>query len=219
MKLNVEPLLHLMDNKVLGYGPKTRFINELLGDEFGLTCVSAGLNRLGYGPTKVESLVCTQKKKSGKRLDGWVSAGNRLFQVEVKSWNSNSLQFETFPRNNPERASDCRKKNWSIVCQGGLSDAEVVNEHLQKVLIPMRPPSNCVHLQILPLVCVWFPLHPEGKSEPLFSAKLKATGKEFPELWFFSVSDFLSSVPETWDIALPQVEEKIGLLRSIVGAF
>ena len=221
MAVNIQSLTYLFDTKLMGNGPVSRMVNEVLGEELGLVCLVEALDQSGFCPAKIESPSCTQKTKKGKRLDAWVSGyseGKRvLFQVEVKNWNSNSLGQDSFPWTDKDRSIAARMKNWGIVCKGDLQNVEICHEAVQKVLIPMRPDESFGEKADHPLVCIWLPLHPEGRQDFLFSAKLAKPQNGFSDVWFFSVSEFLAQRNKTKPLKLPQAEDKLKRLVELFG--
>jgi hypothetical protein len=108
------------------------------------------------------------------------------YQVEIKNWSSHSLGG----RKLPAEASDEDKKlhrlnRWKR--QWNEETFQLKEKTAKKVLVPMRPINN--HSKVLPLICFWDSMHPEGLDEALF--EVDTNNKLFPKLWVFSMSNYV----------------------------
>jgi hypothetical protein len=96
LRLDVRAVLQFFDeapNESLGHATA---IVAVAGEELGLALLVHYLRSIGR-PTALVSDKCTPGTRSGSRLDGWVRAGDTLYQVEVKNWSAHAIGGRRLP--------------------------------------------------------------------------------------------------------------------------
>lgn len=94
MKVQKAALLEFYDKRrtwPTATGSPVSAITGVIGEDLvlGLLCRHLDGKILSYG--------CKPGGSSGRRLDAWVSAGRKLYQVEVKNWCAHSMGGQTVP--------------------------------------------------------------------------------------------------------------------------
>ncbi|MGA9115805.1 MAG: hypothetical protein WB626_03425 [Bacteroidota bacterium] len=214
LNLDVRETLRFLDEKPAGSRCHATAVTQVCGEDLGLALLRRYLSRDG---AVVERLIgpCTQGTKKGRRLDGWIhlrhDATEVLYQVEVKSWSAHALGGTPLPIDAPkERQSEYRIARW----KGEWNGFTFIKENVRKVLTPMRPPEGCEGLPIKPLVCYWWPIHPDGLADPFFMMPL--TSEQFSEVSFFSMSNYLRGCGEAViTLDLPNTAARMGWLASM----
>jgi len=186
-------------------------IVAVAGEELGLALLVDYFNR-----TRVAARIlpgsCTQGAPRGHRLDGWVEAGDTLYQVEVKNWSAHSIGGTALPATLSEgEMAAFRRKRWNEVWRNG----NLVDAPAQKVLERMRPPVE--HSNVRPLIVFWVPMHPEGRADALFT--VSTTSAHFPELTVFSMSNYLRGLSEDRvSLNLPHTAARLAWLARLFKA-
>jgi hypothetical protein len=193
-------------------------IKAIIGEELMLALLVEYFRR-NRETAKVVSRTCTTGNKKGHQLDAWLEVKHKsgphdivLYQVEVKSWSAHGVGGGSkYLRDgaSEEELSRHMKLAWSHYWK----DGDFLNPGLNKVLTPMMPPYAA---KVLPLACLWAPLHPDGKLEPFFRPNEKCSN--FPEVWVFSASSFLRSISLTDEpikLKLPIYSERMRLLNNL----
>jgi hypothetical protein len=190
-------------------------VKAVFGDEFGLQLLCHYLRHQGE-QAEIVSRRTTTGGRVGHRLDGWLQVGKApravLYQVEVKMWSATSLGGKTLPLDADRRQIRAYKRRaWRSYWTG----TTFRSKQLKKVLRPMKPPSPARSVRAL--ACLWAPMHPKGGDAALFRVRLRR--RRFSEVWVFSMSSYLRQLRRSEiDLHLPDVEERLRLLRRMVRA-
>lgn len=196
VSINIPQLLDFFDSNENAKKDSSA-VKGVVGEEMMLALLVEYFRRAGVS-AEVETRVCKGVGLSGYRLDAWVKAFTETsktfvyYQVEVKCWSAHGVGGGSWSI--PTEATEnelavYRKKVWNAYWSGnGFRIAG-----LNKVLTPMHHPKGVG--PILPLACLWAPMHPEGQGVSMFSRSL--TGLAFPEVCVFSASSFLRSLEKS----------------------
>jgi hypothetical protein len=134
---------------------------------------------------------CTQKTRSGDRLDRWILAiqnGKKVYyQTEIKNWSARAFGGKQLKINATQEEITKHK----IERCNNFWDGQTLRQpRARKVLTPMKLlEDNC---RVEPLICFWDAMHPTGKNEPFCSIMIK--DKNFSRLRVFSMSAYLRNV-------------------------
>lgn len=188
-------------------------VKGVAGEELSLALLLDYFGRRGKKAAKVGD-VCSTGRARGPRLDAWIRVGTpsrgTLYQVEAKNWSAHSLQGKAIAAIASEGALRAHKRErWQNQYWNGRT---FWTASLRKVLRPMRPPVPA--RRVLPLACIWDPVHPTGGQSPFFRVKLR--GRAFPEVWVFSVSAYLRGIRRRWiRLSMPDLAARLRHLRRI----
>ena len=229
LTVKVPDLLAFFDEKTRGSERHASSIVAVCGEDLGCGLLKHYLEQqraqvqILRRPRTSVPLPCTQGTQAGSRLDRWVRVTNGpsplepdvLFQVEVKNWSAHAIGGERLPLDaSPEAIAKYKRSSWAKQWDDGTG---IKAKSLRKLLEPMQPPL--AHLPIEPLACMWVCLHPEGKSECLFSVKLPQGQRDkfsFNRVWFFSMSAYLRSVAcEDVVIEMPDTAKRLQWLSKL----
>jgi hypothetical protein len=194
LKINLKELVNFYDFDH-GAGIHSNAIKTLAGEELGFALMSHYFQGRGQKAIRLAG-PCTTRSRPGNQLDGWfeVQRGSHLdhYQVEVKSWSFHGYGARVPPLAWNCKSSELRKfqvESWGRYWKDGAFVAEGLKKVLQKM---EAPPRHSQIRNVKPLACLWSPLHPQGKLEPLFSVKTAAA--TFPLVWVFSMSTYARSL-------------------------
>jgi hypothetical protein len=237
--LGIEALLSFFDAYVEGSEGHAAALNGLMGEELaqGLLCrcIKESFGAKARVLT-IKGKVRAPKPKTlqGKRLDCWIisdppNAERILYQVEIKNWNAHcygGTYLSTSADN--EKIRQHRIQLWRESWDDDLS--QFVEEEARKVMLPMQPPTSFddeagelrLHPpipgeRIRPLLSFWFPVHPDGLEEALFSKQLTPGPiGGFPRVWVFSMSNYfrMKRAEGTGEVVvdMPTLAQRIGWL-------
>jgi len=224
LTVSVAGLLRFFDERPKESRGHATAIVAVCGEDLGCGLLKHCLETRGAKATVLPGPV-TPGGKRGPRLDRWVRVTNGpsplepdvLFQVEVKNWSAHAIGGERLPLDaSPEAIAKYKRSRWAKEWDDGTG---IKAKSLRKLLEPMRPPPALAHLPIEPLACMWVCLHPEGKSECLFSVKLPQGQRDkfsFNRVWFFSMSAYLRSVAcEDVVIEMPDTAKRLQWLSKL----
>jgi hypothetical protein len=219
--LNLLPLLQFFDEGIDGSQGHATACNAMMGEDLGIGLIKHYFENSENKVSEVKvTHPCTQGTKSGVRLDGWLTVQymNETpidYQVEIKNWSSHSLGG----RKLPAEASDEDKKlhrlnRWKR--QWNEETFQLKEKTAKKVLVPMRPINN--HSKVLPLICFWDSMHPEGLDEALF--EVDTNNKLFPKLWVFSMSNYVRFLrlngKESIEIEMQDTENRLNWMNKFL---
>jgi hypothetical protein len=217
-KLNLRELLNFFDCKVSESIGHASAINGVIGENLGVALLHKYFADQKLNP-KVLDEPCTQKTKKGKRLDKWIIIEDKnskiIYQVEIKNWNSHSLNSETVRNHADENyMREYRLRRWNKQFDSELKIP--LQTPCQKVLLPMEVPttqSDCEHRALL---CFWDALHVEGKSDAMFEVSVNSD--HFENLTVFSMSNYVSELlkrSEVLEVELADAEARINWLNKL----
>lgn len=189
-------------------GMNAAAVNAVAGEELGLALLIDYFRSVGVDAS-IKPGPCSSGKRSGYRLDGWISTPETVFQVEVKNWSAHSLGGRRLPVGaGPEESSHHRITVWNDYWTGKTFR----EESAAKVLVPMLAPQG--DKRIAPLIAFWDPMHPQGLPEPLFHVPL--VDSAFPEVTVFSMSTYLRGLGcANLQLSLPKTLARLKILNRI----
>jgi hypothetical protein len=212
--INLPSLLEFFDEGIPSSRGHATAVNAVLGEEIAIGLMAHYFSSMGC---KVEvKTPCTQGTQRGVRLDCWILTDDLLYQVEIKNWSSHSFGGRVFPTEEiaVERHLIDRWENQWIKEERIPRDKAA-----RKVLVPMKPPEGCN----LPdkheaMLCFWDPMHPAGKSEPLFTVPT-ADDCFFDELFVFSLSNYVKNLIKQeiyeLEILMPNTMTRLAWLKKM----
>ena len=245
VKLHVRETLEFFDEKPSWSVKQATAIVGVLGEDMSAAVLQHCLEANGASKVKVRCETVGTGKRSGPRLDRWIEAdlhdGRRvrkvLFQTEIKSWSAHAINGNILPLNAPgEEVQEYKRRHWE-----NLWDAErktLGRADFAKVLMHMEPPRGTEERTILPLLIFWTAMNPGKKpkvkdrvrgghlfsiSEPTCDFRFTVPPtwcdkRGFPELWVFSVSSYLRSLPEgeVIEMDMPNAASRMRSLNRLV---
>lgn len=189
--LNLEKLIDFFDHRVQSSLRLGTPVNSVIGEELAVTLMRHYFERKNY---KFEIFQpCNQSAKRGYRLDCWLhlqDAGkdSRLYQTEIKNWSAHSLGGTVIPPSVTEAGlREIIARNWNSRFS---HETNIPREaSASKVLVRMNPPPEWSHLTVMPLLCLWECLHPDGDLEPFFHRPIQ--NPHFENIYVFSLSAYV----------------------------
>lgn len=198
-------------------GSPVSAITGVIGEDLvlGLLCRRLNGKILSYG--------CKPEGSSGRRLDAWVSAGGKLYQVEVKNWCAHSLGGETVP-DDTIGIRQVSEKNLEVF----LTHPRNL-EAIWKILGPMKPPTPLEYTEIIPLLALWAPVALSSQDPDLppywFDCDLANYKEVIPaqyrevthkKIQIFSASLYLRSLrSKVIRLSMPRTKERIRQLERL----
>ena len=193
-------------------------IKGLVAEELLLALLINFYHRRGE-KAQVVSRQCTTGGRRGRQLDAWVrvghSTGQMDYQVEVKSWSAHGVGGGSLYLPLMHEAHELaayKQKVWGKYWK----DGKFIDPGLNKVLDPMKPQEGAGH--VLPLACLWAPVHPDGLEDPLFSVDPEDPSP-FDTVWVFSASSFLRKLCANGEkelvLDLPLFTERMGWIGEL----
>lgn len=217
ISIKIDKLLYFFDSDK-SVRQHSNSIKALVGEELLLAIMIEFYRRRGV-TAEVFSRQCTTGKRRGHQLDAWLRVehnqpeGITYYQVEVKSWSGHGVGGASrYLRgdSNVEELASYKKQVWNLYWKEG----RFVDRRLNKVLDVMKKPGDAG--KVLPLACLWAPVHPDGRDEPLFSIEL--TDAPFDTVWVFSASSYLRQLCSGQSelvLSLPVLSERMSWLREL----
>jgi hypothetical protein len=190
IQIDIIEILKFYDEKIQTSLHHATAVNAVAGEDLG-----AGLFVYYLKQKNIIANIlrdgCTQKTKSGVRIDRWILAienGKRVYyQTEIKNWSAHAFGGKPLMINATQKEiSEHKIERWNYFWDGKTFRPP----QARKVLIPMKlREDNCT---VEPLICFWDAMHPNGRREPLFSVPLH--NEHFSHLWVFSMSAHLRNL-------------------------
>ena len=218
-KLNLRELLNFFDCKVSDSIGHASAINGVIGEDLGVALLHKYFSDQKLNPIVLDE-PCTQKTKKGKRLDKWIVIEDKdskiIYQVEIKNWNSHSLNSETVLDHADEQyMHDFRLRRWKKRFD---SDRRKPRQtECQKVLLPMKVPTTYRDYKHRTLLCFWEALHDEGKSDAMFEVSVNSDHFE-NKMTVFSMSNYVSELlkqSDVLEVELADAEARINWLNKL----
>jgi hypothetical protein len=206
VKVNVRQLLAFFDADET-VAPHANSVKSIFGEELGFALLTKHFESSGIA-ARMGRRLCTQGKRKGCRLDGWLIIQNDgadlYYQVEVKAWSQHSLGGKRLSLSaTPAELRAFKKERWERYWSG----TAFKDPALAKVLVPMLSPM--LGARVEPLACIWDAVHPAGDSTPLFAVDL-LPGSTFKKVSVFSMSAFLRTLSsEILELDLNAVRERL----------
>jgi len=190
IQVDISPILEFYDEKIQSSLHHATAINAIAGEDIGAGLFLHYLKQKNIA-AEVLPNICTQGTTSGVRLDRWILAtknGKKIYyQTEIKNWSAHAFGGKRLKINATQKEiSNHKIERWNY-----FWDGKTFREpKARKVLTPMKLLEN--NCKVEPLIIFWDSMHPNGKSEPLFSATLQ--NQHFSQVWVFSMSAHLRNV-------------------------
>lgn len=237
LRVNVRETLRFFDEKPDWSAQQATAVVAVLGEDLAAAALQHCLEANDASKVTIRTETVGTGGLKGPRLDRWIevdlSSGQRfLFQTEIKNWSAHAIGGRTLaldaPAGSVEKYKQCHWANgW---------DAEswtFKRSDVAKVLVPMQPSFDTDDRTILPLVIYWTSTGPEYREDRVpgghlfsidrptcnFPFRPPATWPRemgFPELWVFSVSSYLRSVPqeeEEIELHMPNAANRLRTLN------
>ncbi len=121
MEVNIENIIDFLDNSVNNENSKySNAIVVLLGEELGAFCYKKYIEDTNENVEVIieNTIPCKGDGKKGRQLDCWILIKNfnaieTIYQVEIKTWNSNGIGSKPIPLDAKiEDLSDYGEKEW-----------------------------------------------------------------------------------------------------------
>ncbi len=215
IQIDIIEILKFYDEKIQTSLHHSTAVNAVAGEDLGAGLFAHYLKQKNIIANILPN-ACTQKTKSGVRLDRWILAienGKKVYyQTEIKNWSAHAIGGKVLKINATEKeVSDYKIKQWNNSWDGKILTALTA----RKVLTPMSPIEDKTKVE--PLICFWVSMHPKGKSEPFFSVPIQ--DKNFSRLWVFSMSAYLRNVLNSGEkkiiLEMPDTESRIEWLKTL----
>lgn len=217
-KLNLGELLNFYDYRVPTSNTHASAINAVLGEDLAVALLVHYFKGVGQEVVALDE-VCTQKTKSGYRLDKWIAVKSAtesvIYQVEIKNWSAHSVGGKSVKLDADEDyMREFRLKRWRH--QFNEEKQVPSQKETLKVLIKMRVPNEFSSYKHEALLCFWEPLHPKGELEAFFEVDVLSDA--FKKLKVFSMSNYVSELrksTETLDVEMPDADARIDWLKKL----
>ena len=214
MKVDLSELLRFFDEVPEGSQGDATAVAQILGEDLGIALTLRALAER-FGDSCIVARKCTTGKRKGPRLDAWLRAtidGHpTLLQTEIKMWSAHAIGGQKLPINAPALdVIQFSKERWRLRWNGQRFRLDA----LQKVLRPMRPPTE---EKVEPLACMWEPILAThiDKIEPLFSVPVHT--ERFNRVWVFSMSNYIRVLErKIVTLDLPRAQRRLEWLSSFV---
>lgn len=215
VEIDIIELLKFYDEKIQTSVHHATAINAVAGEDLGAGLITHYLIRKKYSAIVLQD-PCTQKTKSGYRLDRWIlvtkNSERIYYQTEIKNWSAHAIGGRVLKINaTQDEVSEYKIKLWNSSWNGNMLTAKTA----RKVLTPMKPIEE--NSKIEPLICFWTSMHPEGKNEPFFSVDIK--DNHFSRLCVFSMSAYLRNLLNSGEkkvaLEMPDTEKRIEWLKTL----
>jgi hypothetical protein len=215
VSIDIIELLKFYDEKIQTSMHHATAINAVAGEDLGAGLIIHYLKHENFS-AKILPEPCTQRTKSGVRLDRWILAirnGEEVYyQTEIKNWSAHAIGGKILKINaTQDEVADYKVKRWNSSWDGKMLTAPAA----RKVLTPMKPIVD--NSKVEPLICFWVSMHPKGKPEPFFPVPIK--DENFSRLWVFSMSAYLRNLLNSGDkkisLEMPDTESRIEWLETL----
>jgi len=218
-ELKLRELLNFYDHKVPESKNHASAVTAVLGEDLAITLLIHYLRS-----EKIEVIAldesCTQKTKSGHRLDKWLKVKSPticvMYQVEIKNWSAHSIGGATVNiGSNEEEMRKFRIQRW----RHQFNEVQQIpsKKETLKVLTKMCIPTGYSEYEHEALLCFWEPLHPTGELNALFEVAVQS--ESFKKLTVFSISNYISLLLdkniETLEVEMPIADARIDWLQKL----
>jgi hypothetical protein len=209
-------ILNFFDKKDRKHSKHSSAINSFAGEELGVSLFGHFLQSKGF-KVRREDHGFKNAQKTKKRLDAWITAISDsekiIYQAEVKNWTSHSLGGRAIGAS--ENLNDYCQDRWNWIWDKKQSS---FCEKLRKALIKFDVPDEFRNFEHKALICIWSPVHPNGKNEFYFPVSIGGTNDEFifNEAFVFSISLYLQNLKvESIELDMPATEERLEIFNKL----
>lgn len=217
-RLNLHELLNFYDHKVQSSNTHASAINAVLGEDLAVALLVHYFKGVGLEVVALDE-ACTQKTKSGYRLDKWIAVKSAnesvIYQVEIKNWSAHSVGGKSVKLNADEDyMREFRMKRW--LHQFNVDKQVPSQKETLKVLTKMRVPTEFSKYKHEALLCFWEPLHHKGELEAFF--QVDVVSDAFKKLKVFSMSNYVSELlktTETLEVEMTDADARIDWLKKL----
>lgn len=229
LSVNRKELLRFFDEKPPESKGQATSIVGVVGEDLNAACFQHYLESRG-ATVCVRNQPVTTGEQKGPRLDRWIDVtcsdeSRIVFQTEIKNWSAHAVGGKTLlTLASPSEERDYKqarwKHHWDTQCRT-LKDKSTA-----KVLVRMQPPQGIDEEVIRPLLIFWEAIGPaEQANDHLFKVGSPTFVFPFPrpegwpetcefsELWVFSVSSYLRSLPDAAiELCMPNAANRLQIL-------
>jgi hypothetical protein len=190
--LNLEKLVDFFDHKVQSSLRLGTPVNSVIGEELAVALMRHYFESKEKCKFEI-SQPCNQGAQKGYRLDCWLhlrrnGEESRLYQTEIKNWSAHSLGGTVIPPSVTEAGlKKIIERNWKSRFSHDTNIPRKASA--SKVLVRMNPPPKWADLTVMPLLCLWECLHPDGNFEPFFHRPIH--DRDFQSIYVFSLSAYV----------------------------
>ena len=235
----VEDVLRFFDEKPDWAEKHATGIVGIVGEDLNAACFQHYLESTGAraivlkDPDSNKPHRVTTGNRKGPWLDRWIEVDWRdgsktVFQTEIKNWSAHAIGGKTLSVSaSPEEVTNYKQTRWEghwVVQRHTLREP-----YTAKVLVRMKPPDGVDEKISRPLLIFWEALGPRDQADShLFSMEAPSCDfpfalpgtwprpYEFPELWVFSVSSYLRSIPDaSIRLDMPDAADRIQILNRL----
>ncbi len=242
VKLNVDEVLSFFDERPADSKGHASGLIAVVGEELGSFLLCRHLEVMHACKSRMfthegKPITPTIGTNKGRRLDRWVlteseSEAPRLYQVEIKNWNAHSKDGKPLKLSADEaEIQQYRIDRWA---EHWLEDkCEFRYEEAHKVLLRMKPPLKAddenrrlsrlpliPDERIEPVICFWWPVHPEGRDESLWFHQFHLGPiNGFRGVWTFSMSNYLRRIRASGagqiEVTMPILKQRMAWLSRL----
>ena len=236
LNINVKDTLRFFDEKPVWAGKNVTAIVGMIGEDLNAACFRHYMESKGAKVTVLQDTVGTGGSK-GPRLDRWIivdwdwpdGRSRTVFQTEIKNWSAFAIGGEKLSvQASRKEVAKYKKGRWES--KWDPKHGTLRTKDIAKVLVPMKPPSYLEQERenLRPLLIFWEAVGPSRpannhlfcKPGPTYNFPFTPPSTwpelgpcEFPELWVFSVSSYLRSLPDaTIELQMPNAADRLGIL-------
>lgn len=231
--INVKELLSFFDETPDWSDKHASAVVGVVGEDLNAACFQHYLKAQGATAVIRPENVTTGKQK-GPRLDRWIEVewpdgSETVFQAEIKGWSAHAISGEKLEvQATAEEVEAYKRKRWEHRWDSERRALKI--PMTAKVLVEMTPPCDLEGKAIRPLLIFWEALGPreaagkqlfyesEPSCDPPFGWRNDWPKKlhKFPELWVFSVSSYLRSIPDARiSLPMPVASARFSALRRL----
>lgn len=240
--ISVVDLLRFFDEKPDWSEKHATGIVSLVGEDLNAACFQHFLeSRCARAavlkvPGSRKPLPVTTGTRRGPRLDRWIEVdwpdgSKTVFQTEIKNWSAHAIGGEILAvPSTPEEVMNYKQVRWER--QWDAQRQTLKHSYTGKVLVRMKSPVGVDGRSVRPLLIFWETIGPLDQEHNLLfkmsapSCDLPYTLPgtwpspcEFPELWVFSVSSYLRSIPDaSLELEMPDTAHRLRLLNRLFPA-
>ncbi|MCY4653171.1 MAG: hypothetical protein OXC95_08410 [Dehalococcoidia bacterium] len=237
--VNVEDLLRFFDEKPDWSEKHATGIVGIVGEDLNAACFQHYLESEGArsavlrDPDSRRPLPVTTGNRKGPRLDRWIEVvwadgSKTVFQTEIKNWSAHAIGGKTLATSaTPEEVTNYKRERWKLrwdECRRTLPEALTA-----KVMVRMKSPGGVDEESIRPLLIFWEAMGRRGQEDDHlliedhptcdFPFELPSSWpkpNEFPDLWIFSVSSYLRSIPDAIiKLDMPEAARRLRILDKL----
>ena len=221
VKINIKDIISFYDDKNPIDSKQVSSITGLVGEDLAAGLLKHYFESIGKVVIVLDKYPTEKKdseKKKAKHLDRWIKIATPqetiFYQIEIKSWCSHSFSGKKVDdKKIVEYAQKMFEGQWDY------REKTLRHDYVSKVLKQMKSPEGYqAEDKIMPLVCYWFPVLPQGQTtiSPFFC--MRSNNSMFPIIYFFSASIYLRELSKTCtqiNIEAPHIESRLKKIKQL----